>query len=642
MRLQPAGLPAAKTPHRFTHPSLLALIDHVGLDVAPARRDDALDVTAGLALRVSPGLADHPAGFVTLRYGLELALFTGMEGMSRPAAALLAAHAAGSFLAVQPAEVRASVTRTPLVQACLDLAGALPDLAVLRQAWHQLREAQGLADDAALSAATVSQVERLWTLAAASESLLAQGGDDRLTLDPVTGLNRYGCAPYPRPDVIAFASCTASSIAARSFLAAEARRRTIIADAAAGSAAAAIEAASRCTARRLLGHFGVCGMADAMLVASGTDAALLITALIALTRPDEPITSILMSPAETGSGVPQAVQGRHFSSVAASGQPVQKALPIQGLPGSPALQTIALRDENGRPYAPSDIEAACEAAIVQAACRGHVILHAIDGSKTGLTAPDRAACRRLSAMFGDRLSIVIDACQVRIEPALVRGYVRDGFFVLVTGSKFFCAPGFCGAVLAPTQGGLTLPGIGGWPADLRAYATLADGLAGRRCPGLLLRWAAALESMQNFSALPVEDARAAINSMGAAVRAMLMRNERLQLVQAPRPGGAGWSDRGSVLTFAVRAEDGNWMSAEALRPLYLALAEDSSGLLAGATETERSAASIRCQIGQPVSLGSPAMGGLRIAFSADQLISGGNDKPALGAVFEKLGVLLRQ
>jgi hypothetical protein len=642
MRLQPAGLPAAKTPHRFTHPSLLALIDHLGLDVAPARRDDALDVTAGGALRVSPGLADHPAGCVTLRYGLELALFSGMEGISRPAAALLAAHAAGSFLAVQPADVRASVTRTPLVQTCLDLAGALPDLASLRQAWHQLREEHGLSDDAALSPAALAQVGRLWTLASASESLLAQGGDDRLTLDPVTGLNRYGCAPYPRPDVIAFASCTASSISSSAFLAAETLRRTIIADAAAGSADAAIEAASRYTASRLLGHFGVCGGADAMLVASGTDAALLITALIALTRPDQQITSILMSPAETGSGVPQAVQGRHFSSVAASGEPVQKAWPIHGLPGSPALQTIALRDENGSPYAPADIEAACEAAIAEAARHGHVVLHAIDGSKTGLSAPDRAACKRLRAMFGDRLSIVIDACQVRIEPALVRGYLHDGFFVLVTGSKFFCAPGFCGAVLAPKQGGLPLSGAGGWPGGLLAYATLAGGLAGRRCPGLLLRWAAALDSMQNFAALPAEDVRRAINRMGAAVRAMLMRNDRLQLVQAPRPGDAGWSDRGSVLTFAIRADSGNWMSAEDLRPLYLALAEDSSGMLAGVTEAERSAASVRCQVGQPVSLGSQAVGGLRIAFSADQLRSGGNDKPALAAVFEKLGILLRQ
>jgi hypothetical protein len=377
MRLQPAGLPAAKTPHRFTHPSLLALIDQVGLDIAPARRDDALDLTAGGQLRVSPALADHPAGFITLRYGLEFGLFCGIDGISRPAAALLAAHAAGSFLAVQPADVRASVTLTPLVQTCLDLAGALPQEATLRRAWQQLREEPSLADasdtsdaglaDAPLPQATLAQVMCLWTLAASSESLLAQGGDDRLTLDPVTGLNRYGCAPYPRPDVTAFASCTASSISSRAFLAAEARRRTIIADAAAGSPEAAIDAASRCTARRLLGYFDAGDMA------------------------------------ETGSGVPHAVQGRHFSTVAASGQPVRKASPLDGLPGSPALATVALRDANGNPYASSDVEAACERAIAAAACRGHVVLHAIDGSKTGLSAPDRAACKRLRAMFGSRL-----------------------------------------------------------------------------------------------------------------------------------------------------------------------------------------------------------------------------------------------
>ena len=47
-------------------------------------------------------------------------------------------------------------------------------------------------------------------------ALLSGGGDARITLDPVTGLNKYLSAPYPR-DVTAFASSTANDISADAF-----------------------------------------------------------------------------------------------------------------------------------------------------------------------------------------------------------------------------------------------------------------------------------------------------------------------------------------------------------------------------------------------------------------------------------------
>jgi hypothetical protein len=607
MRLQPVELPATVAPCRLTHPSLLALLDGTA---APAQKQGHATACA-----------------ITLRYELELKLLSAMPGLRQEAARLLAARAAGSFLAIHPAAVRRAVERTPLVQLCERMAGnTAPDEAGLREAWELLQREAGAPmpaqapDDRALA-----QARQLWPLAASVECLLAQGGDERLALDPATGLNRYGCAPHPRPDLVAFGSCTASSISPQGLLAAEALRRGLLAAALAGSAGSAIEDASRATADRLLAHFGVAGEASAMLVASGTDAALLITALIAAAHPAEPVTSIIMSPSETGSGVPEAVQAHHFSSVSASGEPVPKTAPLDGIPGSPALQTIALRDALGRPYGDDAIASACEAAVTRAAAVGHVVLHAIDGSKTGLTAPDRATCRRLQAAFGDRLSIVIDACQVRIEPMLIRDYVRHGCCVLITGSKFFAAPGFCGAVLAPLPLARRLAASGALPAGLRAYASGTGGLVARRCPGLLLRWAAALHSMQNFAAVPHDQVRAAIDRMGAAVRSMVMRNPRLSLVQAPRPSGAGWSDRSSVISFAVRSAEGAWLPAEALRPIYLALAADSSE---------------PCQIGQPVSLGSPALGALRIAFSADQLGSLWDGGSSLRLVFSKLEALL--
>lgn len=45
--------------------------------------------------------------------------------------------------------------------------------------------------------------------------------------------------------------------------------------------------------------------------------------------------------------------------------------------------------------------------------------------------------------------VVVDACQLRSDPANIVEYVAKGFITLVTGSKFFCGLPFSGAVLLP-------------------------------------------------------------------------------------------------------------------------------------------------------------------------------------------------
>ena len=45
--------------------------------------------------------------------------------------------------------------------------------------------------------------------------------------------------------------------------------------------------------------------------------------------------------------------------------------------------------------------------------------------------------------------MVVDACQLRSEAENIRTYAALGFLTLVTGSKFYCGPPFCGAVLFP-------------------------------------------------------------------------------------------------------------------------------------------------------------------------------------------------
>src|SRR5258708_36893769 len=45
--------------------------------------------------------------------------------------------------------------------------------------------------------------------------LLSGGGDPRLTVDPASGVNAYGCRPFPCPDTVSFALKTRTSVSQR-------------------------------------------------------------------------------------------------------------------------------------------------------------------------------------------------------------------------------------------------------------------------------------------------------------------------------------------------------------------------------------------------------------------------------------------
>jgi hypothetical protein len=614
-------------PHDIDHPALAPLRARVRVGVAVVA--GRMGVAAGPGdLGVDPALGGRAGALVLLRFGLELACLRTLPGLPHAAATLLAGRAAGLFLAVLPRAARDAALEDPSIPLLRRLAGALPPIAQLAACWRLLAEATA-SEEPAPDLAALEMVARLWHLAAPTEALLTAGGDDRLTLDAQTGLNRYLCPPYPVPDVVSFSSCTASIISRPAFAAAEDVRQDLIGASCVSAPDDVLARASDQIVAELLVHLDVSDIAEAVLAASGTDATLLLTGLLAAERPRQTITTVLMSPSETGSGVPEAVQGRHFAPCTASGLVVEKGGAVDGFPPGLSLVSVALRDGAGAPRAGREVAADCEAAIEAASARGRVVLHAIDGSKTGLAAPGLLALDLLAERFGERLDIVVDACQLRIEPALVRRYLERGWPVLITGSKFFGAPGFCGAVLFPRTRLRRIAGGGRLPDGLGAYANLSDGTVSRRCPGLLLRWAAALAHMRDFAAVAPGDVRAAIDRAGGQMRAAMMREARVQLVPAPRPEGLGqglgWSDRPSVLTFSVQGRRGA-LSAEGLRPIYLALARDEVG---GAA----------CLIGQPVVLGD-GVGGLRLALSAAQIVSGADLRLGLGVVFAKLGGLL--
>ena len=387
---------------------------------------------------------------------------------------------------------------------------------------------------------------------------LLGGGDGRLAIDPGSGTSKYLCPPVPAPHLVCASSCTASPVSVSGFAAAEVVWREISGAETQHLAAQRLAAQAETVRARLLGHFGVASLAEAILCPSGTDALQVATGLLAAERPHVPITAILPNAAETGSGVPAAVAAAHET----------------------ATVEIALRDETGAPLAPATLNAAFAGAAAAAQGAGRrPLIFLTYGTKTGLIAP---------AEPPQGADVIVDACQARILPARVVAFLRRGWPVVVTGSKFFGGPAFSGAVLFPRDRGAA---VGRPPAAC--------------APGVVLRWVAALDGMQRFARAGTA-VQEALAGQGRAIRRGIAGIPSLVKVAGLPEDNGAWDERASIFTFAVRdPADGRRLTAAALRPLYQRLAR--AGVL----------------LGQPVALG--AFGGLRIAVGARDVSGAASD-----------------
>jgi len=253
--------------------------------------------------------------------------------------------------------------------------------------------------------------------------LLTDGGDARIELDPVTGLNKYGCAPLPDAGMVALGSSTASIISERSFVAAESLRTRLLASET-HSDYAAYSAEMNRTRRELLSLCGISEGAgvDVVFAASGTDIHLIAAQAFSSGEKLQPLV-IMVEANETGSGVAAALAGRHFSSHSALGESVTSGANI-GHAAAIEVVSVALRDANGTARSDAAIDADFVALASHAAEAGRrVLLILIDGSKTGTIAPTADCVLQLQQRYADRIDVMVDACQFRIAPQTLRAYL---------------------------------------------------------------------------------------------------------------------------------------------------------------------------------------------------------------------------
>src|SRR5579864_50445 len=129
----------------------------------------------------------------------------------------------------------------------------------------QLNE-QAVSPDRSRSASSMAE------LFAPLDRLLVAGGDPRLTIDPSSGFNEYGCQPHPCPDTLSFSSSTATSISQRAYDRAERSREALMQSAIAIGIEAAFDTRTEAMRDELRAALGLSRAdADVVFSPSGTD-----------------------------------------------------------------------------------------------------------------------------------------------------------------------------------------------------------------------------------------------------------------------------------------------------------------------------------------------------------------------------------
>ena len=442
-----------------------------------------------------------------------------------------------------------------------------------------------------------------------TEQLLLEGGDARIELDPERGgaSNKYGCSPLPDPGLLAFGSSTGTGISAAGFAAADQLRSRLIA---CGDEPHAVTY-GRELSRIRQDLLGLCGASDipgleVVFAASGTDLHLIAAQLAGGTKA-KPTLAIMVEAAETGSYVPAALAGHHFSSRATLGGSVSKGAAITGS-GAIEVVTVPIRAADGSPRAAELIDAVFESHVVSAAEQGRrVLLILVDVSKTGMMAPSPALVSHLKRRFPDEMDVLIDACQFRLAPQTLHAYLAQEFMVALTGSKFVTGPTFAGALFIPAAAARRLR-LRPLPNALLAYSTRADWPQGwEGCLddvanfGLLLRWEAALQELHAFREVPEERIAGFLKAFGGAVEHRLSSDPSFAPLSVPpldrSPWPACWDSLPTIFPFLI-FHGGEPLSRDKTARVYRLLQEDLSHGFA-----ESALAALRCQLGQPVACG---------------------------------------
>ncbi len=429
---------------------------------------------------------------------------------------------------------------------------------------------------------------------------LTAGGDERTELDPVTGLNRYFLNPASSGNVFNRGSCTAGMLNGRSHTVANEfleRYDTL-------NYATLVEEQSFRLKNLLSSAHN--DPLDVFFGPSGTDLAYFPTLFQRLLHPEKQIIQIISCPEELGGGSLDAAAARLFGRQNQFGEEIEIGAPVDPNALEPTVIELDARDDDGnvldrRERIVQIIEANPDAAIV-----GSLVFGSKSGIKDDLDVIDD---------YGDNVLWVVDLCQMRVDPALLHDLLDRGAMVMLTGSKFFQTPPFCGALLVPRQ---ITERLRSAETDGSAVAPFGQIFSAHDVPwaldnvrqhlpeeenrGLRLRWHIALDEMESYASWPFDVTNELISNWNARLSRIVNDHPNFRLM----PDQHVTND--SIISTQVLA-GGRELSHDELLKLYQdVITTEYDGLSDGAC---------RVFFGQPVRYGDRSF--IRFAIGAPSI-----------------------
>jgi len=390
------------------------------------------------------------------------------------------------------------------------------------------------------------------------EEAITSGGDERIELKE-NGLNKYLVNPLESEGVFNRGSCTCSTLSPD----VRPRVQELFDRLNNGASFDAVREHQR---KRMRSPFVENGgkKFDIFFAPSGSDLCFYPLLFTSLLHPSRPLMNLVTCPEELGTGSILANRGMFFSEKTQL-KPVTKGAKIND---SLVLdyRSFPSRTRDGKII---DHKRELYTAIDEYRNSHHVLVNLVIGSKSGIE-------NNLSIIEdGPRdVTWVVDLCQMRAVPKLLLRLIELNCLVLITGSKFYQSPPFCGALIVPEPFGMPLRSIKPSAEALKGFVdiytrydippsfkTLRNEFSDYENTGLTLRWEAAICESETLSHYSEREITYAISSWNKHVVDYLRSKPMFELMRDQEKTNR------SIISVRVRGKDG-YFSPQKLKLLY--------------------------------------------------------------------------
>jgi hypothetical protein len=392
------------------------------------------------------------------------------------------------------------------------------------------------------------------------EKVITQGGDERIELKE-NGLNKYFVDPRTSQGHLNRGSCTCSALSVDVRTKVNTVYNRLVTN---EVSVEDIRIKQRFRIKALL-QDSYTDDFNIFFAPSGSDLCYYPLMFSKIKNPDKPILSLITCPEELGTGSILANTGNFFSEKTQIASSVTKGIPLKK-----ELQVDSIlfpaRNQDGSII---DHKEAIYDAIDKHRSTHQIIVNLVIGSKSGIE---------------DNISIIedgptdvtwiVDLCQMRATPKLFNELLSKNCLLMITGSKFYQSPPFCGALLVPERYAKDMMGmdvdyslVEGFDKvyskyDIPpSYKKLRNKFSDYENIGFTLRWEAAICESELLANYSEREVTYAISNWNKHVKEYLMAKTMFSIMV-----DQDVTNR-SIISFKIE-KDGKTLGNEELKKIY--------------------------------------------------------------------------